>query len=361
MAELPALQGEMARTIAGRIEVALSPEERDRLERTLPIDPEAYEAYLRGRFQLGRQTPEGIERGLEHLQEAVEIDPDAALPRAGLALGYSLAAHGPNPPPDPFRRARAAARRALQLDPSLAEAHAALAQIRLYQDWDWEGAKESFQRALELNPSLPEARAHYSWYLQLVGRRDEAMTEMRRARRADPLNPLWSAWLAWQLWEAGELEGAIEEARASLELNPDFPVGHYVLGSALASQGRFEEALSAHESAAGASPRWRFALGVTHARAGNRAEALRVVRQLEENPSTWDTFFIAQIHTLLGNEEEAFRWLEEAYARPHHPYVPWIGRAEAFRPLHDDPRFVELQRRMDLPEGALVEASVPAG
>ncbi|MDX1623618.1 MAG: tetratricopeptide repeat protein [Gemmatimonadota bacterium] len=361
MAELPSLQGEMARTIARQIEVALTPEERRRLERAEPIDPEAYETYLRGRYHLGRQTPEGVERGLALLEEAVELDPDAALPHAGLALGYSLAAHGPNPPPDAFRRARASARRALELDESLAETHAALAQIRMYQDWDWEGAAESFRRALELNPSLPEARAHYSWYLQLIGERDEALSHMRRARRADPLNPLWTAWLAWQLWEVGDLEGAIEEARASLELNPDFPVGHYVLGSVLASQGRYEEALDHHERAAGVSPRWRFALGVTHARAGNRAEALRVARELEADPSTWDTFFIAQIHTLLGDEEEAFRWLEEAYARPHHPYVPWIARAEAFRPLHDDPRFLELQRRMDLPEGALVEASASAG
>jgi TolB-like protein/class 3 adenylate cyclase/Flp pilus assembly protein TadD len=357
LAELPSLQGEIAREIAHRIELALSPEEETRLASERSIDPTAYEAYLKGRFHLAQQTPEGIERGLAYLQEAVELDPRAALPHAGLALGYSLAAHGPSAPPDAYQQAKASARRALEIDETLAEAHAALAQIRQYQDWDWEGAEASFRRALELNPSLPETRAHWSWYLALVGRMDEAMAEMRRARAADPLNPLWSAWLGWQLWSTGDHDAAIAEARASLELAPDFPVGLYVLGSALASQGRFDEAMAAHDRAAEVAPRWRFARGVTHAMAGRTEEALEVARDLEANLTFWDPFFLAEIYTLLGNEEEAFRWLEEGYTPPHHPYIPWIGSEPLFGPLFDDPRFVDLQRRMHLPEDALVGTS----
>ena len=357
LADLPSLQGEIAREIARRIQVALTPEEETRLASERTIDPAAYEAYLKGRFHLAQQTPDGITRGLAYLQEAVEIDPDAALPHAGLALGYSLAAHGPSPPPDAFQQSKGAARRALELDETLAEAHAALAQIRQYQDWDWEGAEASFRRALELNPSLSETRAHWAWYLALMGRMDEAIPEMRRARAADPLNPLWSAWLGWLHWLNGDNEAAIEAARAALEVSPDYPVGLYVLGSALASQGRDQEAVAAHERAAAASPQWRFALGVTHAMAGREAEARAVARDLEANRTVWDTYFLAEIYTLLGDEEDAFRWLEEAYAPPHHPYIPWIGTDVLLRSLFDDPRFVELQRRMHLPNAALVATS----
>ncbi len=357
LADLPSLQGEIAREIARRIELAVTPEEEARLATGRTMDPAAYEAYLKGRFHLAQQTPEGVERGLAYLQEAARIDPGAALTHAGLALGYSLAAHGPSPPPDAYQQAKAAARRAIELDETLAEAHAALAQIRQYQDWDWEGAEASFRRALELNPSLAETRAHWSWYLELLGRRDEALAEMRRARAADPLNPLWSAWLGWQHWWVGDQEAAIEAARASLEVSPDYPVGLFVLGSALATQGLDDEAMAAHERAAEVSREWRFARGVTHAMAGREAEALAVARDLEAGLTPWDTLFLAEIYAQLGDEERAFGWLEEAYARPHHPYVPWIGSDVLLRPLFDDPRFIDLQRRMHLPDEALVGSS----
>jgi tetratricopeptide (TPR) repeat protein len=238
----------------------------------------------------------------------------------------------------------------LELDETLTEAHAALAQIKLYRDWDWEAAEQAFQRALELNPNLTLTRAHYSWYLLLLGRTDEALAEMRRVQEVDPLTPLWLAWQGTQYLWTGQYEKAIDEAKKSLELNPDFVVGLYVLGSAYAEKGMYEEAIKAHQRAGMLSRDRKSALGLTYAMAGRQDEARLVLAELEADPTTWDTWYIAQIYAVLGEKDEAFRWLEAAYGPPHHPYVPWIRYPSAFKHLHDDPRFGDLLRRMNLPE-----------
>ena len=238
----------------------------------------------------------------------------------------------------------------MELDDTLAEAHAVLAEVKLYYDWDWAGAEQAFQSALKLNPNLTLTRAHYSWYLLLFGHTDEALAEMRRVQEVDPLTPLWPAWQGWQYWWAGQYDEAIDEARKSLELNPDFPVGLYALGNAYAAKGMYEEAIKAHQRAGVLSREWKFALGSTYAMAGRQDEARLVLAELEADPMTWDTWFIAQIYAVLGEKDEAFRWLEAAYGPHRHPYVPWISYPPAFKLLHDDPRFGDLLRRMNLPE-----------
>jgi serine/threonine-protein kinase len=174
------LLSEVARTIARQIEITVTPDQEARLAARRPVNPETYKAYLKGMFHLNKMTPEGTEKGLDYLRQAIEKDPADPLAYGGLALGYVASAHAPGAPPDAFARAEAAALEALELDDTLAEAHAALAQIKLYRDWDWAGAEQAFQRALKLNPSLTLTRAHYSFYLLLFGRTDEASAEMRR-------------------------------------------------------------------------------------------------------------------------------------------------------------------------------------
>ncbi len=345
-----ALQSEVARAIARQIEITVTPDQEARLAATRPVNPETYKAYLKGMFHLNKMTPEGTEKGLAYLHQAIEKDPADPLAYGGLALGYVASVHGPGAPPDALARAEAVALEALELDDTLAEAHAALAQIKLYRDWDWAGAKQAFQRALKLNPSLTLTRAHYSFYLQLFGRTYEASAEMRRVQEVDPLAAVWPAWQGWQYWWAGQYEEAIDEARKSLELDPDLAVGLYVLGSAYAEKGMYEEAIKAHQRAGVLSHEWKSALGRTYAMAGRLDEARLVLAELESDPTTWDTWFIAQIYAVLGEKDEAFRWLEAAYGPPHHPYVPWIKHPPAFKPLHDDPRFQDLLRRMNLPE-----------
>ncbi len=344
------LLSEVARTIARQIEITVTPDQEARLAARHPVNPEMYVAYLKGMFHLNKMTPEGTEKGLDYLRQAIEKDPEDPLAYGGLALGYAASAHAPGAPPDAFTRAEAAALKALELDDTLAEAHAALAQIKLYRDWDWEAAGQALQRALKLNPSLTLTRAQYSYYLLLFGRTDEALAELRRVQEVDPLVPLWPAWQGWQYWWAGQYEEAINEARKSLELNPDFVVGLYVLGNAYAAKGMYEEAIKAHQRAGVLSRDWKSGLGLTYALAGRQDEARLVLAELVADPTPWDTWFIAQIYAVLGEKDEAFRWLEAAYGPHHHPYLPWIMHPPAFKPLHDDPRFKDLLRRMNLPE-----------
>ena len=340
----------VARTIARQIEITVTPDQEARLAARRPVNPETYEAYLKGMFHLNKMTPEGTEKGLEYLHQAIEKDPADPLAYGGLALGYAVSAHGPGAPLDASAQATAAALKALELDDTVAEAHSALAINKLYEDWDWAGAEQAFQRALKLNSSLAPTRGHYSFYLLLFGRTNEASAEMRRVQELDPLAPIYYAWQGWQYWFTGQYDEAIDEARKSLELDPDFPIGLYVLGSVYAEKGMYEEAIKAHQRAGEVGRAWKYALGRTYAMAGRQDEARQVLAELETDSTPWDTWFIAQIYAVLGEKDEAFRWLEAAFDPPRHHYLPWMRFPPAFKPLHDDPRFGDLLRRMNLPE-----------
>ncbi|UCG59902.1 MAG: protein kinase [Phycisphaerales bacterium] len=344
------LFSEMARTIAREIEITLTPDQEELLAAKRPVNPETYEAYLKGMFHLNKMTPQGSAKGLDYLRQAIDKDPSDPLAYGALALGYAVSAHGPGASPDAGALARATALKALELDDSLAEAHAALAINKLYGTWDWDTVEQSFQLALKLNSTLAMTRAHYSWYLQLFGRTDEALDQMRRAQEVDPLSPLWPAWLGVQYCWAGQYDKAIEEAQKSLDLAPDFPVALNLLGSVYAEQRMYEEAIKAQQKAAYLSPQWRSGLGRTYAIAGRQDEARLVLAELEADPEPWDIFFIAEIYAILGEKDQAFRWLETAFEPPHHSYVPWLKHFPGFKPLRDDPRFAELLRRLNFPE-----------
>jgi len=227
-------------------------------------------------------------------------------------------------------RAKAVAIKALEPDETLAEAHTALAEVKLYYDWDWAGAEQAFRRALELNANLAETHMHYGWYLEAIGRADEAITEMRRALELDPLSRIYTAWLGWEYWWAGRYEEGIDAARKSLELASDFPVGLYVLGAIYGEKGMFKEAIAAHEKAAAKYPNlWvRWALARTDAQAGRTEEARKILAGLRENVKSWDSWFIAEVYAALGEKDEAFRWLERAYEH-RHSFLPGIRRNPA--------------------------------
>ena len=345
--DILALQSEVARAIAREIKIAITPEEETRLAAVREVNPEAYEAYLKGMFYLHKFTPEGFEKGLEYLNQAIEIDPADPLAYAGLALGYSLIGHEAEP--DAYSLSKTAALKALELDSTLAEVHESFAEIKLYSEWDIAGAGQTFQRVLALNPNLPVAHAHYAWYLHLIGDQEDAIAEMKRAQELDPLNPLYAAWSGWIYWLAGQYEEAIDEARESLELNPDFPWGLHVLGGVYAEKGMFEEAIAAHQKAAAISPAVKWGLGRTYAMAGQRDEARKIAAELEEQPTPMNAWGLAEIYTALGEKDEALRWLEAAYEQ-RFSWLPWIRQWSAFEPLWDDPRFKDLVRRLNLPE-----------
>ncbi len=345
-----ALQSEVAQAIARQIEITVTPDQEARLAASArPVNPETYKAYLKGMFYLNQFTPEGRDKGLAYLHQAIEKDPADPLAYAGLAGGYSIIGHGPAPSPEALPRAEAAALKALELDDTLAEAHTILAEVKLYYDWDWAGAEQALQRALELNPNLALTRAHYSWYLQLFGHTDEALAEMKRAQELDPLAPIYTAWLGDQYLWAGQYDEAIDEARKSLELDSDFPVGLYTLGSIYAAKGMYEEAIAAHQKAGAVDPDLGWALGRTYALAGQRDEALNVLADLGKEYQQRNAWGVAEIYAALGEKDEAFRWLEAGYEYRHN-WIPWMGWNPNYEPLRDDPRFGDLLRRLNLPE-----------
>lgn len=346
------LQSDVARDIAREIAVTLTPQAQTLLASAERVDPVTYEAYLRGMHYLNKSTPEDFQQGIAYLQEAVDRDPASARAYAGLAAGYITIAHGPDAT-DVRNKAREAAERAIRLDPELAEAHATLAAILTYLDWDWEAAEREYKRANELNPNLAMNRYHYAWYLALFERLDEAIEEHKRAQELDPLTPLHTAWLGELYNLAGRHDDALAEARKTLEMDDRNAISLYVTGTAYLGKGMIEEAVEAHEAAVAVNPNWRFALGATYVAAGRRGDAERILREIEaEEVSSFGAFQRAWLNTVLGNVDEAYRWWDY---EPHHAWVAWIRiwpPPELFpdaERLRLDPRFEELMARMGLP------------
>ena len=349
MEDVLRLQSQVAQAVAREIRITVTPEEQRQLASTRAVKPAVHEAYLKGMFYLNKLTPEGFERGLAHLNQAVAADAEDPLAHAGLALLYSqIGSHVPAPPPDAFSKARAAALRALELDDTLAEAHAALAQIQLYHDWDWPSAERSFKRALELNPNSAPAHAHYAWYLNLFGHQTEALAEMRKAQAVDPLTAIWTCWLGDLRWSEGRYDEALEHIGRALELDPDLPWAHYMSGLVHAAKGEYKEALAAHEKAVAGLPSLRASFGYYYALMGRRKEAREIAAEIAGAPGHGDALDLAKIHLALGEEDEAFRWLDVAYEK-RLPFTPWTRNLPPFAPLRADPRFRELLQRMKLP------------
>ncbi|MFQ5473545.1 MAG: tetratricopeptide repeat protein, partial [Dehalococcoidia bacterium] len=342
------LQSEIARAIAGEIEVILTPEEAARLSTERAVDPETYQAYLRGMFYLHQSTPEGLQKGLRQFHEAVESDPADPFANAGLALGYAIRGHAPGTNPrESFPRAKAAALRALALDDGLADAHLALGDVYLYYEWDWPAAERELRRALSLNPNSAEAHYHYGWYLDLMGRRDEALEELQRAQEIDPLSPLFTSMVGAYYWATGREERAIEEARKSLELNPNFPFGHVVLGRAYSQTGRHEEAIATQQTAADIAAPFRAELAIAYALAGRGDEARTIATEIEDRENPGDAFTLAELYAALGEKDEAFRHLNAAYDY-RVSFLPWLEYSPNMEVLRGDPRYDELLRRLNL-------------
>jgi TolB-like protein/predicted Ser/Thr protein kinase len=345
-----ALQDEVARAIAGEVKVKLTPREQTRLARARPVNPETHEAYLKAMFYFYKKTPDGFARGLALLQQAIDKDPADPLPYAGLALAYPIIYHGLGgtiPPPEGFPRARAAALKALELDESSAQAHLALAGVKLYFDWDWAGAEKEFRRALELNPNLPEAHAHYGWYFQLFGRFEEGLAEGKRAVELDPLTSVYTAWVGWMYLNAHQDDKAIAEARKALELDPNSPDALLVLGAAYADKKMFAQAIAAHQKMAAVNPDYKLTLAETYLGAGHKDDALKLVAEAEREDYLKFGLDLFDVQTILGNRQEAFRALDAAFEY-HHIFLPWeMNNPES--PWRSDPHFQELRRRMNFP------------
>jgi tetratricopeptide (TPR) repeat protein len=313
------------------------------------VNPAVYEAYLKGMYYLNRSGPvDDLSEALGYFHQAIEANPADPLAYTGLAFAYVTLGHGPDPPADAWPRARAAAERALRLDSMSAEAWSAVAQVKMYYEWDWEGAERAYRRANELNPSLPMNHYHYAWLLVALGRGQEALAEHHRARELDPLTPLHTVWIPGLYLYMGDHDQALAEARKTVEQYPDDATALYLLGTSAALMGRYDEAIAAHEKMVAIDPGWLHALGSTYAMAGRKNDAQRILAQLEAAPPTsWGAFGLAELHTALGDTEQALHWLEY---EPPHAFWGGIGSNPALKPLRDHPRFQALLQRVKRPD-----------
>jgi TolB-like protein/predicted Zn-dependent protease len=341
------LQNDMVAEIADALGLALTSDDRQRLGRSKAIDPATHEAYLKGMDLLHRGTPPDRRKGMELLQEAVDRDKGNAHGWAALAAGYATIGHGPAATPDAWSRARAAANNAIMLDPNLAEAHAALADVKLYGDWDWAGAERAFLRANELNPNLAFNHYHYAWYLVLVDRVAEAIAEHKRAQELDPFTPVHTAYLGTLYGWEGRHADALTEARKAIEFSPNGAAGWIVLSAVQSSLGRHDEAIQAAERVVSLAPLQVALLGHAYARAGRLDEARKVLADLEAAASTpFRAHGLAGLHTQLGNADKALEWLN---FEPHHAFVPWARVDPLFAPLRNTPGFAKFLDRLKLP------------
>lgn len=343
------LQGEIAQSIANQIQIKLTPQEETLLAGLRKIDPKTYEFYLKGMYHINKYTPEGYEKGFFYLHQAAERDPDEPLAHAGLALAYGLYAHAPSPAPDAQEKSRDAALKALELDDSMAEAHLALAMCQIYRDWDKEGAEKSYKRALELNPNMAVGLNQYAWYLLLIGKNKEAEDALKKAEKIDPLDPAYPAWLSSLYNWVGQNDKAIIEANKSLELVENYPIALWILGYVYADKQMFDQSVEIFQTLNKITSDFQSGLGYTYAVAGQKAEALAIAAELENQVTTWNTWGLAEIYTALGDNDKAFYWLEQAFEQ-RHPYIQWIKRNPSLKPLDNDARFDDLAKRLHLPE-----------
>jgi serine/threonine protein kinase/tetratricopeptide (TPR) repeat protein len=342
-----ALQSDLASAIAESIAVEISPGEKNRLSATRTINPETYEAYLRGIHHLKKGTSEGFAKGMEYLHQAVDIDPADPLAHAGLASGYVLLGHNTGDA-EAFKKAKAAARKAVAIDENLAEAQTALADVLMYYDWDWEGAELAFERAIELSPSQAEAHAQYSWLHIIRGDVDRAVATAELAQELDPLAPVYTLWMAEIYRTAGRYEEALVEADKAFELNPGWSYVYYSRSKTYLDLGRFDDAVAEARLAAEAAPFWLPTLGIALTAAGQREEAGRLLEEMTAAPDRgYILVFFASFQALYGDLDGAIATLEKGY-EIRDGLMPWIGSWIDYGDLRTDPRFQELLVRMNL-------------
>lgn len=342
------LLSEVAQGIANEIEVVLSPQEEERLVSSRPVNPEAHEVYLKGRYFFSRYTGEGWQKSLKYFQEAIDMDSGFAPAWAGLAgAQYLLAYYGSVPPQEAIPQAKEAALKALELDDQHAWAYTMLGWIKL-SDWDWSGAKKTFQKALELNPNDPDAWHGYGDYLTVTGRPEEGLVLVKRGRDCDPFSPLAAIPVASKLHYMRRYDDAIAEAHKLLELDPDFPV-HNVLAEAFWQKGMYEEALAEYRKAV--PPPFLDALERGYADSGPKGAILAVALKMVENSKRGyvDPFYIAFWYARTKEIDTTLAWLEKAYEQ-RSPAMFYIKVRPEFDHLRSDPRFQDLLRRMGLAE-----------
>jgi Tfp pilus assembly protein PilF len=349
------LSDDIARAITQEIRANVTPQEQARLAAVHPVNPEAHEAYLMGRYLWNKRNEASFKQALEYFHRSLEKDPTYAPAYAGIAATYNLMQfYAGFSPHAVFPKARAAARKALELDEALPEAHAALAYVSAYYDWDWVTADREFQRALELNPNGAEVYHSYSRFLAARGHVEDALVKMKQAQERNPVPLILKVNEAVILYFARRNDQAIEQLHKTLELDPNFWVAHWGLGMAHEQRGAYSDAVAEFQKAialsrGGGGPNMDASLGHTYAVMGDRANAQRVLDELSQKAklSYVPAYFAATIHAGLGDKDRAFEWLEKAYEE-HSTLMSYLKMDPRLDSLRSDRRFNDLLGRVGL-------------
>ena len=346
-----ALQTEVARNIAHEVDITLTTQDEARLARARRVDPAAHQLFLLGRFHANKDTEEGLNKAIEYFERAIAQDPAYAAAYAALAGVYATISSTYVHPRGAMPKAREAALAALRLDDSLAEAHAVLGFIHLIYDWDGPAAKRELERAIQLNPSLAVARTNYAAYLSTQGRLDDSIREVRRAISLDPLSLRAHADGASLLLFARRNDEAIQLAGKGIALEPNFAFGFAFQGVGYGEQGRFGEAVRSLERAARLDRSATIvALGAhVHAIAGQKDEALRLIREVEENAQKryFCPYEIGTAYVSLRDPDTAYKWFRKG-VEDRADCMAWLGIEPWIDPFRSDPRYAQLLRDVGL-------------
>ena len=354
LSELVRLEEEIAGQISENLRPKLTGQQKERVGRRYTESAEAYRLYLQGRFYWNKRTADGLRRGIEDFRKAIDTDPSYALAYVGLAEAYDvLGFYTILAPSDAFPKAKAAALRALEIDPDLAEARAPLAYATHYFDWNWSAAEEEYRRAINLEPNSSVARLWYANLLTTAGRFDEALAQFLRARELDPLSLIANNAVGWLHYYARRYDEAIVEARKPIEMDPGFVVSHWTLGVCFERKGMEREALAEIEETvrlSGEDPLFLAALGRVQATFGHKERAEQILARLEKLRASQyvSSYYVAAIAAALGDSDRAFELLERAFEERSHG-LTFLLVDPGVDPLRPDPRFPEMLRRVGLP------------
>jgi TolB-like protein/DNA-binding winged helix-turn-helix (wHTH) protein len=356
LSDVLALQREVAQAIARGVQVKLTPQEQARLARAQPVDPEAHELYLKGSDWLSRDDPR---KALEHFQQAIQKDPNFARGYLGISQAYGYLGNSAElASVEAFAKEKAYARKALELDDSLDEPHAALALALWQGDWDWSGAARELKRALELNPNSDSAHGMYSYYLATLGHSEEAIAEARRRVEINPLLGGSYFGLGWVYYFARRYDDALAQCQKAQQISPVPSPGQMIPGNlprmrlysawAYREKGMYKEAIADFLQMPDGPVKFAH-LGNAYARAGQKTEAHKLLQKLivlsRQKLGTWE---LALIYAGLGEKDRAFEWLERAY-KVHDKGMCFLKVDPPLDPLRSDPRFQDLLRRMNFP------------
>ncbi len=348
-----ALQNRVAAAIADQIRINLTPREQAALKNVKAVNPDAYESYLKGRYFWNKRTADGLKAALAYFNQAIEEDPKYAQAYSGLADTYALLGdwqYAVMTPKEALPKAKGAAIKSLELDSGQGEAHNSLAFVLDGFDWNLEAGGKEFQRAIELSPSYATAHHWYAWHLSLLGRYDEAISEMRKAEDLDPLSLIINADLAELLVLAHSYDESIRQSRKTIEMDANFALAHNQLAQAYLGKHMYNEAIEELQKAvqlSGSSPTCVANLARAFAASGKRSEAVKLLGELKtrSGPGHANTSEIAMVYASLGDKDQAMNWLEKGY---EDRFNPGVLLRPGFDPLRSDSRFQNLVHRMGL-------------